>query len=343
MVSTQVNVGPAPPASRRGMQTQPPGQAAGVRASSTTATKPFSKGSSSHFVAGAVAGTVAAVVMCPLEVLKVRMQAASQAQQAQQAVRQGWRNSMNIVGHLRSMLRNEGIAGLWRGVGVHVAGVAPARSLYFGVYDHARNVLAANGINSSLVHMSAASAAGMCTSTLLSPLWVIKTRLQIQTSKDVVLEGGARVVNYNGAFDAMRRIVAEEGYRAFYKGLSATYLGVTEGAIQFMMYQEAKSAARRRDISLTSFTLFSMAAGAKLVATTLTYPHEVVRTRLRDRQMLLAPGGPKYTGLRQCFRRIVAEEGVAGLYSGLGPHLVRVVPNAALIFLLVELVVGGQM
>lgn len=301
---------------------------------------PWGKGGSgSHFAAGAFAGTVAAVVMCPLEVLKIRLQAASTAQ----SVSNGWRSSLNVASQLRTMARAEGVVGMWRGVGINVAGVAPARSLYFGVYDYARKALAANGVSSSLVHMSAAGAAGMCTSTLLSPLWVIKTRLQIQTNQDLVLTGGQRVSNYRGPFDAFRCILREEGARAFYKGLSATYLGVTEGAIQFMLYQEMKAAAAQRDVSLSSVGLFGVAALAKFVATTLTYPHEVVRTRLRDRKMLLAPGGPKYTGLVQCFKRILAEEGVAGLYAGLGPHIVRVVPNAALIFVLVEWVLGGQM
>lgn len=57
---------------------------------------------------------------------------------------------------------------------------------------------------------------------------------------------------------------------------------------------------------------------------------QVVRTRLRE-----APtenGHVKYTGLVQCFRLIFREEGMAALYGGLVPHMMRVVPSAAIMF-----------
>ena len=56
----------------------------------------------------------------------------------------------------------------------------------------------------------------------------------------------------------------------------------------------------------------------------------VVRTRLR--QAPAANGIPKYTGLIQCFRLIWREEGLVAFYGGMTPHLMRVVPNAAIMF-----------
>jgi solute carrier family 25 protein 33/36 len=43
-------------------------------------------------------------------------------------------------------------------------------------------------------------------------------------------------------------------------------------------------------------------------------------------------GQVKYTGLIQCFRLIYLEEGIAALYGGLVPHVLRVVPSAAIMF-----------
>lgn len=119
--------------------------------------------------------------------------------------------------------------------------------------------------------------------------------------------------------------------------------GVSEGALQFVLYERIKREARQRDIELTSFRLFWIAAMAKLVACTATYPHEVVRTRLRCRIAQNLPTGPKYKGLWHTFRVIAAEEGVRGLYAGLPVHLMKVVPNAALIFCIVEYMLDGKM
>jgi solute carrier family 25, member 33/36 len=55
-----------------------------------------------------------------------------------------------------------------------------------------------------------------------------------------------------------------------------------------------------------------------------------VRTRLR--QAPLQDGRLKYTGLIQCFTTIFKEEGMAALYGGLVPHMLRVVPSAAIMF-----------
>ncbi|KAI9216148.1 mitochondrial carrier domain-containing protein [Blastocladiella britannica] len=80
------------------------------------------------------------------------------------------------------------------------------------------------------------------------------------------------------------------------------------------------------------------AASAKLAAATLTYPHEVVRTRMRESPSTTT-GAYKYRSLVQTFNTIVREEGVRALYGGMGVHLLRVVPNSAIMFLCYEGVV----
>ena len=50
----------------------------------------------------------------------------------------------------------------------------------------------------------------------------------------------------------------------------------------------------------------------------------------------LVNGKMKYTGLWQTFRVVIAEEGVKSLYGGLSAHLIRVIPNAAVMYAIYE-------
>lgn len=129
--------------------------------------------------------------------------------------------------------------------------------------------------------------------------------------------------------------------RGFYRGLSASLLGVAEGTIQWTLYEKFKSMRRRTSgsqiIEEGWLDRVGAAGSAKLIATFITYPHEVVRTRLRQ----APPPGyskPKYYGLLQSFKLILKEEGVAALYGGLSPHLLRVVPNAAVMYTVYEFI-----
>jgi len=86
---------------------------------------------------------------------------------------------------------------------------------------------------------------------------------------------------------------------------------------------------------LPHFTYFMAAAVAKGIASITTYPHEVARTRLREQAR---DGVFKYHGMWQTIGLIAKEEGWKSLYSGMGIHLVKVVPNSAIMFLTYEIV-----
>ncbi|KAJ2064407.1 Pyrimidine nucleotide transporter, mitochondrial [Coemansia sp. S155-1] len=100
--------------------------------------------------------------------------------------------------------------------------------------------------------------------------------------------------------------------------------------------QSREPGARKHKTMTDWFEYFGAAATAKLLASLVSYPHEVLRTRLR--QPPDANGVVKYTGLVHSTKTIYLEEGIRGFYGGLTPHLLRTVPNAAIMFLSYELV-----
>jgi len=165
----------------------------------------------------------------------------------------------------------------------------------------------------------------------------------------LLADGGAGQKVYAGYGDAIMTIFKEEGVAGFYKGITASYWGCSEGAIQFVIYEQIKTKLLRKKNEerealglpptdqLSKTTYFCSAAAAKMVAAVAVYPHEVARTRLREQAR---NGVFKYDGMWQALAVIGKEEGRAGLYSGMGVHLLKVVPNSALMFLTYEVVRG---
>lgn len=154
---------------------------------------------------------------------------------------------------------------------------------------------------------------------------LIKSRLQLQAGTSP-----ASGRYYHGYRDAILQIFREEGIGGYYKGLRASYWGVIEGAIHFMLYEQIVAHISDRE---NRSPIHACASGAisKLIASSLTYPHEVVRLRMRERPRF-AGAPPIYTGMIQGIRLIAREEGRRGLYAGMSLHLARTVPNSALLF-----------
>lgn len=303
-----------------------------------------------HFIGGGTGGCMGALLTCPLEVVKTRFQALHNRRAMQAAVKPRYMPS--FVYAFSVIIEKEGVQGLWKGLGPNLVGVFPSRAIYFGVYNATKGQMLTHGYSdNSLVHLLSAMAAGAAVSTATSPIWLVKTRMQLQTS-DVTTPGQT---NYKNSFDCANRVYKEEGIRGFYKGLGASYLGIAESSIQFVLYEKMKSILlerKKEDFaqstllaisapppSLSNLEYMSLAATAKLIAAVSTYPHEVLRTRLREQRVATLESPHKYTGLFQAMRLIFREEGVAGLYGGMSAHLLRVVPNAAIMFWTYELVV----
>ena len=313
-------------------------------------------------------GMTSTILTSPLDVLKTRLQ--SDFYQAQLRAlhaahplpqkttltslpRSAYVHLRETVQILGSIHQHEGFRALFRGLGANLIGVVPARAINFSVYGNGKRILndrfnPEGRENVWSIHLAAAAIAGIATGTATNPIWLVKTRLQLdrnQASNDPM-----RGRQYKNSWDCIKQTVRHEGIKGLYRGLSASYLGVTESTLQWVLYERLKLSLARREARRLADPMyrrnwlddteewggkFTAAAVAKLFAAVVTYPHEVVRTRLRQAPTTVTETGKvkmKYTGLLQCFRSVAREEGMAGLYGGMTPHLLRVVPSAAIMF-----------
>lgn len=68
---------------------------------------------------------------------------------------------------------------------------------------------------------------------------------------------------------------------------------------------------------------------SKLIAAVTTYPYQVLRARLQDQHC-------EYSGTIDCLRKTLRYEGLAGLYKGITPYIIHVMPNICIVFLVYE-------
>ena len=279
--------------------------------------------------------------------------------------------------------------------------------MYFFTYNAAKErykELTGQSRLHPVAHLVSAAEAGAIVCCITNPIWVVKTRLQLQRKN--LLEGqlikpkGAPpppppppfksigppppptttplardlpkivgairgptvprplppVAAYRGFVDCLTQIATTEGIRGLYKGLVPSLFLVSHGAIQFAVYEELKAAAYHlRDFirplddhssnsnsspwlnldsnTLTSIEITVCGALSKLAASVVTYPSQVVRSRLQQRMDARAL---RYKGVMDVVQTTVAREGVRGLYKGLVPNVLRVMPQSALTFLVYE-------
>ena len=141
---------------------------------------------------------------------------------------------------------------------------------------------------------------------------------------------------YNGIIDAFVKILREEGPAELYRGLAPSLIGVIPyGATNYFAYDTLRKAYKKvfkqERIGNIETLLIGSLAGA--ISSSATFPLEVARKHmqvgaLRNRQV--------YKNVLHALASILEQEGVQGLYRGLGPSCMKLVPAAGISFMCYE-------
>lgn len=289
-------------------------------------------------VAGGVAGLTTVVALHPLDIVRTRFQ----VYDGRHAAVPSYRHTFHA---LSTIARVEGLRGLYAGLVPAVFGSSLSWSLYFFLYSNIKERNRRQFRRAELgpsLHLLSAAEAGSIVAVITNPVWVVKTRLQLQAPG----HGGCKP--YLGFSDAFKSILREEGMRGLYKGLGPGLILVSHGALQFMAYEEGRKllvshrtrqAAGQPDVVsgeqlMTAQDFAILGASSKLVAVMATYPYQVIRSRLQQRPS--EDGVSRYVNTWHTFKATMRYEGVRGLYKGIVPNLLRVVPSSSLTFLVYE-------
>ncbi|CAL4970735.1 unnamed protein product [Urochloa decumbens] len=271
-----------------------------------------------RLVSGAVAGAVSRTFVAPLETIRTHLMVGSVG-------------ATSMAGVFQWIMQNEGWTGLFRGNAVNVLRVAPSKAIEHFTYDTAKKFLTPKGDEPPMIPIPtplvAGAMAGVASTLCTYPMELIKTRVTIE--KDV----------YDNVAHAFVKILREEGPSELYRGLTPSLIGVVPyAACNFYAYETLKRLYRRAtgrrpgaDVGAAATLLIGSAAGA--IASTATFPLEVARKQM---QVGAVGGRQVYKHVLHAMYCILKKEGAAGLYRGLGPSCIKLMPAAGISFMCYE-------
>uniref|UniRef100_A0A8C5C2T8 Solute carrier family 25 member 13 n=1 Tax=Gadus morhua TaxID=8049 RepID=A0A8C5C2T8_GADMO len=253
-----------------------------------------------RFTLGSVAGAVGATAVYPIDLVKTRMQ--NQRTSGSLVEELMYKNSVDCF---RKVVRYEGVFGLYRGLVPQLLGVAPEKAIKLTVNDFVRGK---NRQKDGSVPLRAEILAGGCAGgsqvIFTNPVEIVKIRLQVAGE----ITTGPRVSAVS--------VVRELGFLGLYKGAKACFLrDIPFSAIYFPCYAHLKTHFSQEDGTIGPAKMLLAGALAGMPAASLVTPADVIKTRL---QVAARAGQTTYSGMTDCFWKILHEEGARAFWKGAG-------------------------
>ncbi|XP_073404642.1 dicarboxylate carrier SLC25A8 [Dendrobates tinctorius] len=190
-------------------------------------------GIGSRLLAGCTTGAMAVAIAQPTDVVKVRFQA--------QANVSGSRRYKGTMEAYKTIAKEEGVRGLWKGTGPNITRNALVNCTELVTYDLIKDALLKSNLMSDTLpcHFTSAFGAGFCTTVIASPVDVVKTRY-MNSAKG----------QYKGALNCALTMLRQEGPMAFYKGFMPSFLRLGSwNIVMFVTYEQLKRAMMSARVS----------------------------------------------------------------------------------------------
>lgn len=167
---------------------------------------------------------------------------------------------------------------------------------------------------------------GLVNCAVCSPLELVKTRLQIQDASNHQL--------YKGPIDCIGKTWKLEGIRGVFKGMYATILrDMPSYGVYFVGYEFFKGRWGE-----SPFALLMAGGSAGVFCWILSYPFDVVKSRIQAQPVAPTPGHDLYKGVIDCTVKSCRREGYGVLFRGLNSAIVRAFPVNAVTFFTYEMI-----
>ncbi|EKM56531.1 uncharacterized protein PHACADRAFT_253716 [Phanerochaete carnosa HHB-10118-sp] len=309
---------------------------------------------------GSIAGMTSKVFEHPFDLTKVRLQS------------QVLDSEARFSGPLDCLMqtwKKEGVRGLYRGLPAPIVGAMAENASLFLAYNELQNAIRWSSEKPLHQDLSlgelalAAAGAGAITSFFLTPIELVKCKMQVQmllpppvsvatavnvagTAAAVLPPADLALKNLPGPLAVLRNVVRDGGLRGMWLGQTGTLIRETGGGVAWFCSKEAVARlllarrptnpdGTRRGLAAWESALSGACAG--VTYNFALFPADTVKSAVQTEAELRprAPGEP-YPSFLATFRAMYKAQGLRGLYAGCGITVARAVPSSALIFLIYD-------
>lgn len=272
---------------------------------------------STPFYFGGASSCIAAMVVHPFDLTKVRLQNTK-----------GSGNQQGMFSTMVKIARTEGAIQLYAGLSASILRQATYSTVRFGGYEKMKTYVAKDQDPTVLQLLIASSTAGALGGACGNPGDVVNVRMQ----NDGQLPPQQRR-NYKHALDGVIRIAREEGITSLFRGLGPNMnRAILMTSSQCVSYDTFKDMLLRysplQDGLILHFTSSTLAG---LVATTVCSPVDVIKTRI-----MTASSSDRKMSSFNIMSSMYKNEGLASFFKGWTPAFIRLAPQTIITFVVLE-------
>ncbi|KIM68580.1 hypothetical protein SCLCIDRAFT_13394 [Scleroderma citrinum Foug A] len=271
-----------------------------------------------HALAGATGGLVAMTVTYPLVVLSTR------------AAVERKNDSETVLQRVLDIIKCEGPLAFYSGLSPSLVGIAVTNGVYYYFYERSRviilNFRAGPKALSTLESMLTGLIAGSATTIISNPIWVVQTSQAIRCSEpdDSTPTAKSRKL---GVTETIHNILSKDGVAGFWRGIGPALVLVINPVIQYTLFEQLKNIlVKRRTEKLRARGL------SKAIAVLSDWDYFFLGALSKLMKSRLQAGQSRYKSSLHGLATILKEEGIQGLYKGIGSKLIQSVLTAAILF-----------
>ena len=272
-----------------------------------------------HLITTSTGGIIVTLLTTPLDVIKVRLIAQTlPSHTSLPHHREVYSGALDAAFKIS---RHEGFTALWNGVGATLLQMLPATMLYFTTFDMLREKGRAKLPDK--YHHLVPSLAGITAKSVnigvFSPVELVRTKIQSEQQ-----------LSYSKIKDAVKTHIRNNGIKSLWDGAKSQFFKDIPFTVVYWYFQDMfKIKLKKRNYgTLSSNCGGAFVAGA--VAAIVSHPFDVTKTQLQSNVGLNSSYGR--TGMVRQMIHISKTRGVTGLYAGLAPRMIKVLP-ASMIYI----------